>query len=93
MLQIHLAVVPKRGCIFVRMGPVASAENTLTLPPISEGMMAMVKNTIPNAPTHCVMLRQKSIPWGSRSTSSMMLDPVVVNPDIVSKYASVKLVT
>ena len=67
------------------MGPVASAENTFTLPPTSEGMMAMVKNTIPNPPIHWVMVRQKSVAWGSTSTSSMMLQPVVVKPEMVSK--------
>ena len=90
MLQIHLAVVLRRGCIFARMGPVASAANTFTVPPTIEGRMAMVKNTIPNPPIHCVIERQKSSPWGSTSTSSMMDAPVVVKPEIVSKKAFVK---
>ena len=85
MLQIHFAVVLNRGCIFARIGPVASAENTFTLPPTSEGMIAIVKNTIPSPPIHCVMVRQKSNPCGRTSTSSRMLHPVVVNPDMVSK--------
>ena len=85
MLQIHLAVVVSRGCILVRIGPVASAANTFTVPPTIEGRMAMVKNRMPKPPIHWVSERQKSRPWGSRSTSSMMLAPVVVNPDIVSK--------
>ena len=91
MLQIHLAVVPSLGCIFALIGPVASAENTFTLPPTSDGMMAIVKNTIPNPPIHCVIVRQNSSAWGSLSTSSRILHPVVVNPEIVSKKASVKL--
>ena len=90
MLQIHFAVVFSRGCILARIGPVASAENTRMLPPTSEGIMAMVKNTIPNPPIHCVSERQNFKAWGSRSTLSMTLAPVVENPDIVSKYASVK---
>ena len=85
MLQIHFAVVLSLGCIFARIGPVASAENTLTFPPTSEGRMAMVKNTIPSPPIHCVSERQKSIPWGRDSTLSMMDAPVVLKPDIVSK--------
>ena len=85
MLQIHFAVVLNRGCIFARIGPVASAENTFTLPPTREGMMAMVKNTIPKPPIHCVIVRQKSRPCGRISTSSRMLQPVVVKPEMVSK--------
>ena len=92
MVQIHLAVVVSRGCILALIGPVASAAKILTLPPTSDGKMAMVKNTIPRPPIHCISERQKSMPWGSRSTSSIIEAPVVVNPDIVSKYASVRLV-
>ena len=50
------------------------------------------KNTIPSPPTHCDRVRQKRSAWGSRSTSFTMVAPVVVNPDMASKYASVKLV-
>ena len=85
MLQIHFAVVERRGCIFALMGPVASAANTFTLPPTSEGRMAMVKNRIPKPPIHCISDRQKRMPWGRRSTSSMMVAPVVVKPEILSK--------
>ena len=85
MLQIHLALVERRGCSFDLMGPVASAANTFMLPPTIDGSTAMVKNTIPNPPIHCVIVRQKSMPWGRCSTSSRMDAPVVVNPDIVSK--------
>ncbi len=85
MLQIHLAVVESRGCIFALMGPVASAANTLTLPPTNEGRMAMVKNTIPKPPTHWESDRQKRMPRGRLSTSSKTLEPVVEKPDIVSK--------
>ena len=74
------------------MGPVASAANTLTLPPTSDGRMAMVKNTIPKPPIHCVSDRQNRMPCGSTSTSSMMEAPVVVKPDVDSKKASVMLV-
>ena len=47
--------------------------------------MAMVKNTIPKPPIHCVIVRQKSRPCGRISTSSRMLQPVVVKPEMVSK--------
>ena len=91
MDHIHLALVVSRGCILARIGPVASAANTFTLPPTSDGRMAMVKNTIPKPPIHCISERQNSMPWGKVSRSSMMLAPVVVKPDMVSKYASVML--
>ena len=51
----------------------------------------MVKNTIPKPPIHCVSERQKSIPCGKHSTSLIIVAPVVVKPDMVSKKASVKL--
>ena len=60
--HIHLAFVLSRGCILERMGPVASAANTLTLPPTIDGSMAIVKNTIPNPPINCVRERQKRMP-------------------------------
>ena len=93
MPQIHLAVMLRRGCSLLRKGPVASAENTRTPPSIIDGMMAMVKNTMPRPPIHCVRLRQKSRARGMLSTSSMRVAPVVVKPDIVSKKASVTLGT
>ena len=52
----------------------------------------MVKKTIPNPPIHCVSDRQNSKPLGKYSGKSTMEAPVVVNPDIVSKKALVKLV-
>ena len=88
--HIHLAPVLSRGWSLLRMGPVASAENTLTLPPTIEGRTAMVKKTIPSPPIHWVRERQNSSPRGRASTSLMMVAPVVVKPDIVSKKASVK---
>ena len=85
MLHIHLALVLSLGWSFDFIGPVASAANTFMLPPTIEGSMAMVKNTIPRPPIHCVIDRQKSMPWGMCSTSSSIDAPVVVNPDMVSK--------
>ena len=58
----HLALVLSRGCIFDFIGPVASAANTFMLPPTIDGKMAMVKNTIPKPPIHCVSERQNSSP-------------------------------
>ena len=92
MLQIHFAVVESLGCIFALIGPVASAANTFTLPPTSDGKIAMVKNTIPNPPIHCVSERQNSIACGRTSKSLIIDAPVVVNPDVDSKKASVTFV-
>ena len=52
----------------------------------------MVKNTMPSPPIHWVIDRQNNSPWGSASTSSMMVAPVVVKPDIVSKKADAMFV-
>ena len=79
----------RRGCSLLRIGPVASAENTLTEPPTIDGSTAIVKYTMPSPPIHCVSERQKSSPFGRASTSLMTVAPVVVKPDMVSKKASV----
>ena len=83
--QTLFADVDSRGCSFVFIGPVASAENTFTEPPTIDGNMAMVKNTMPRPPIHCEKVRQNSMPCGRCSTSSSIVAPVVVKPDIVSK--------
>jgi hypothetical protein len=46
------ALLLKRGCSFVFIGPVASAENTFVLPPVNDGNKARVKKAIPNPPIH-----------------------------------------
>ena len=84
-IQIQRALIESLGWSLVLMGPVDSAANTFTPPPTSEGSRATVKNTIPRPPIHCVSDRQKRMPWGSDSTSSMIVAPVVVKPDMVSK--------
>ena len=45
---------------------------------------------IPMPPSHWVRARQKRIPFGSTLGSPRIDDPVVVNPDAVSKNASVR---
>ena len=52
-----------------------------------------MKKTIPRPPIHWVNDRQKRRPWGSASTLSITVAPVVVKPDMFSKNASVKLLT
>jgi hypothetical protein len=45
---------------------------------------------MPIPPNQCVRLRQKSIEYGSISTFVMIEDPVVENPEVDSKNASIK---
>ena len=56
-----------------------------------DGDRVIVKNTIPKPPIHCVIARQKRIPCGIDSMLFIMVAPVLLNPDIVSKKASVIL--
>ena len=56
-------------------------------------MKAKVNTTTPKPPNHCMMLRQNRIPCGCWSMLSKMVAPVVENPDMVSKNASVTLST
>ena len=61
------------------------------IPPIpSKGRIASERTIIPIPPIHCVNDRQKSNPCGNDSISVRIDAPVVVNPDMVSKKASVK---
>ena len=50
----------------------------------------MTRTTIPMPPSQCVVARHISMPRGTGSISRMTDAPVVVKPDIASKYASVK---
>ena len=72
--------------------PDTSALN-IDSPPVllSDGMMAMVKSTIPRPPSHCVNPRQSRMPWLHSSTSRITVAPVVVKPDIASKNPSLTL--
>jgi len=52
--------------------------------------MAKVRTKIPIPPSQWVKDRQNSIPLGKTSISVIIVAPVVVNPDTVSKNASTK---
>lgn len=80
-----------RGWSLSRLTPVDSAEKRDMLPPPKMGSRAMVKHMMPSPPIHWVSTRQNSVPCDSFSTLSTMEKPVVVNPDIVSKKASVSV--
>ena len=53
--------------------------------------MARNNTMMPKPPNHCITLRQNSMPCGCESMLFMIVAPVVVNPDIDSKKASVTL--
>jgi hypothetical protein len=60
------------------------------IPPIpKKGKIATVKTIIPIPPIQWVILLQNNIPFGTISISVNIEAPVVENPDIVSKKASV----
>ncbi len=69
--------------------PVTSALN-ICMPPeeFSIGSTARVKSMIPIPPIHCISDRHICIPWLRSETVGITDAPVVVNPDIASKYAS-----
>jgi len=82
-----------RGCSLSGVIPVPgiSATNSC-IPPIPNiGKIATDKTMIPIPPIQCVILLQKSNPLGTDSISTRIEAPVVVNPEMVSKKAFVKL--
>jgi hypothetical protein len=58
---------------------------------LREGRITITRAIIPIPPNQCVRLRQKRIEYGSISTSLRIEEPVVVNPDVDSKKASIKV--
>ena len=54
------------------------------------GSTAMVKKMIPIPPSQCISDRQKRMEWGRSSMVGKAVAPVVVNPDIVSKKATLR---
>ena len=89
MVHSQRAMVLTLGWILSCVTPTASAENNCRLlPSLKAGRMAMAKNTIPRPPIQCVSERQKRMACDCVSMSSMMVAPVVVKPDMVSKKAS-----
>jgi hypothetical protein len=54
-----------------------------------DGKITVTRTIIPRPPIQCVRLLQKRIENGSISTSVSIDDPVVLNPDVDSKKASI----
>ncbi len=82
-----------RGLSLSWVIPVTSALN-MSIPPeeLSIGITAKVNSIMPIPPSHCMVARHMCMPWLICVTSSSTLAPVVVNPDIASKKASLKLI-
>jgi hypothetical protein len=77
-----------RGVSFSTPVPGISASMSCWPPTASRGRIASASTTIPSPPSHCVKLRHRSSARGIASMSVSTVAPVVVNPDIDSKYAS-----
>ncbi|MBA7590946.1 hypothetical protein ES708_33090 [subsurface metagenome] len=77
------------GCSLSGVGPGTSAINNCIPPMPNIGRITSERTMIPIPPSHCVMLLQNNNPCDRDSMSLRIDAPVVVNPDIVSKNASV----
>ena len=73
------------------IGPGVSALNAWLPPTPSMGKTATASTTTPMPPSHTRKVRHTLMEPGSWSIFEMVVAPVVVKPDMVSKYASVKL--
>jgi len=78
-----------RGVILSAVGPATSALNNWTPPKPRSGSIARLKTIIPIPPIKCVKLRQNNKPSGISLRLFIILEPVVVRPDIDSKNDSV----
>src|SRR5690606_39418505 len=85
-----LAVLAMRG---VRrssfMGPGVSARTTWCPPTPSNGRMATARTRLPRPPIHYRVALHRLIEAGSWARLASTVAPVVVSPDMASKYASV----
>ena len=88
--QSVLAVWRMRGVILSGVGPGISALYNWVPPMPVMGRMARERTMMPMPPSQWLRLRQNSRPRGRSSTRTRMEAPVVVNPDMLSKKASVK---
>ena len=55
-----------------------------------DGNIAIASTNTPIPPIQWVKVRQNRIPFGRFSISVNIVEPVVVNPDILSNMASIK---
>src|SRR5688572_23148703 len=78
-----------RGLSFSDFAPENSARYKCMPPVPSSSDLAMPNNTMPMPPSQCVKQRQSCSAGGSTSTRGRTVDPVVVNPEVDSKNASV----
>ena len=85
--HIISAVFLTLGTNFPTFGPVLSAFIIFIFPAPDKGRTAIINTKTPIPPIQCVMLRQKSIHFGKASKLSIMVAPVVVNPETDSNKA------
>ena len=76
------------GTSLLEDGPGDSARRRCMLRFPPSGTIIMPNTSIPMPPTQCVKLRHKSMDLSRASTSVSMLEPVVVQPETISKTAS-----
>ena len=84
-----LADVRILGTSFAAAGPVDSARRRCRLLPPAIGRIRSMNTNTPIPPIQCVKLLQNKRPCPSGSTSDRIVAPVVVNPETVSKNASI----
>ena len=87
-----LAVLSAFGTSLETIGPVLSALTRLIWEPLAKCIIADMNTRMPIPPIQCRKLLHISSPLGSDSRSVSTVAPVVVNPDTVSKNASIGLV-
>ena len=87
MVEIDAEISVARG----RILPIVSkaSDRKICIPPTrSSGRKTIATTMIPMPPSHCNNPRHKSRPLGKSSNPENTVEPVVVRPDIASKYAS-----
>jgi len=75
------------GKIFSVVSELSILNNCIP-PTFSNGSTGIAITIIPMPPSHCKIALHIRIPFGALSRSVIMVDPVVVIPDILSKKAS-----
>ena len=83
------AVFLTRGTSFDTVGPGDSALMMCMFCAPERGKIAIINTSTPIPPIQLEKERQIRIALGIASTSGMILEPVVVKPDTISKNASI----
>jgi len=62
-------------------------------PTLNMGSIAIAMTIMPTPPSHCSKALQSKMPGGALSRPTIIVEPVVVMPDIDSKNASARLIS